>query len=99
MKKEQRFKVGETVTFRNRNDLPKKSYHYGGGECGGTKGVITRYISFAEFVEEWSMTVKFIGRSGDTISYNMLESEFVEYDSKCAAFSLKNKINKINFNY
>jgi hypothetical protein len=80
-KPEPRFKVGDTVTYKNREDCTHAngitiSYYHGGNEQGGYKGKILEYYDYVPERGCYKMSVR--SRTGG--AYSMLESEFEEYD-------------------
>ena len=79
--KEQRFKVGDKVTYKSKNDCVDyygdKGYYYEDGEDqDGYVGQITHYFDYNEEMDCWKIHV----RTRYGFSYNMLECEFLEYD-------------------
>jgi hypothetical protein len=76
--KEQRFKIGDKVTYKNKNDCPNNTYCYGGENQEGYVGTITHYI---EFIEEHDCYKIEVTQSSDEFTFTMLESEFIEYES------------------
>ena len=86
MEKEQRFKVGDSVTYLSmaesaalklRDDSYKK-YRYGGEDRGGIIGQVLKYHEYNEEAKCWKIEVSRDGESWSN-SYNMLECEFKEY--------------------
>ena len=76
--KEQRFKIGAKVTYKNKNDCPNNRYYYNGENQGGYVGTIKEYREFIEKHDCYRISVT---RSSADYTYNMLESEFIEYES------------------
>lgn len=74
--KEQRFKIGDNVTFKNRDAMPGGKYAFGGCQCGGQIGSIKEYENYSNYHKCFEMLVT----NPDGCTYRMLESEFVEYD-------------------
>ncbi len=84
--KEQRFKVGDTVTYIKRPDT-QFGYRYG-GECqGGGKGIIKEYYHWMPEADCWSIKVTV---PGTIHTYKMLESEFREYLNPPVSKTLNN---------
>jgi len=76
--KEKKFKEGDMVTYRNKDDCKGGEYNYK-GECqGGYIGTIREYSFYVEEEDCWKMEVT----SNEGYCYSMLESEFLEYDVK-----------------
>jgi hypothetical protein len=73
----QRFKVGDKVTYKSIKSLPDSRYNYGGCDQGLFVGTIKYYGSYYPEYGCYSIYVS-TKTEGD---YNMLESEFFEYDS------------------
>ena len=73
--KEQRFKVGDKVTYKSRKDC--NGYCYGGSDMVGYVGDILRYESFNDHEESWEILVT---THFQDAYYSMLEREFEEYD-------------------
>jgi hypothetical protein len=69
-----RFKVGDKITYKSRGD----SYHYGGDDQEGFVGTVEHEGEYQ--VDKGCYGVKVTIKDGD-FCYNMLESEFEEYDS------------------
>jgi hypothetical protein len=78
---EQTFKAGDSVTFKSLRDVGGK-YNYGGNECGGLKGTVDAIRSVEEEYGCYKIVVRFKTAEGMSMSYSMLESEFVEYESR-----------------
>jgi len=81
-KNEQRFKIGDNVTYKNKKDCisdggTKGFYYIGGVDQGGFVGEIRKYYSYNKKMDCWKILVT-IKDKGYT--YTMLESEFLEYD-------------------
>jgi hypothetical protein len=72
---EKRFKVGDTVTYKDYYTLPNKKYRHGGSNQAGYKGIIKRYVNYSD---DYGWT---IGVTTNSSSYDMLESEFEEWDN------------------
>lgn len=81
---EQRFKVGDELTYKSRKDCGG-SYNYGGEDHGGFVGTVNRYYGYNDKHNCYSLSVTNKGGS-----YEMLESEFEEYDltSKDPAYDI-----------
>jgi hypothetical protein len=77
--KEQKFKIGDKVTYKNKNDCPGEKYCYGGENQEGYVGTIIQYIEFIEEYDCYKIIVT--QRSSDAYRFEMLESEFVEYEN------------------
>jgi hypothetical protein len=73
--KEQKFNVGDYITYKSREDCGSY-YYYGGEDMGGHVGRILKYRAFNEEVDCYEIDVA--NRNG---YYAMLESEFEEYDT------------------
>ena len=71
--KEQKFNVGDHVTYKSHEN---GRYYYGGEDMGGYVGIILKYRAFNEEVDCYEIEVR--TRHG---YYCMLESEFEEYDT------------------
>jgi len=76
--KEQKFKIGDKVTYKNKNDCPNNKYRYNGENQGGYVGTIKEY---GEFIEEHDCYRISVTQKSSDYLYNMLESEFIEYES------------------
>ncbi len=79
--KEQRFKVGDKVTYKNRKDCvnrdgTKGGYYHGGDDQGGFVGEILDYWGYAEDMGCYKISVTTIYGNW----FGMLECEFIEYD-------------------
>jgi hypothetical protein len=74
--KEKRWKVGDTITFKDSNTLPNKKYYYGGNNNNGMKTTIIKYIQFNNGENCYRIKV-----TTEQHSYAMLESEFIEWDT------------------
>lgn len=68
------FKVGDKVTYKSRGD----SYHYGGDDQEGFVGTVEHTGEYVE--DKGCYCLRVTTKEGD-FCYNMLESEFHEYDS------------------
>ena len=81
---EKRFKVGDQITYKSRKDCGGR-YKFSGDDHGGFVGTVKRYYRYYEKYNCYSLSVT--TRSG---SYEMLESEFEEYDltSKDPAYDI-----------
>lgn len=75
--KEQRFQLGDKVTYKDKNKLPNEKYFYGGTNQKGYVGTIT---SYEWFIEERNCYRIQVGTSITNGYFSMLESEFEEYD-------------------
>jgi hypothetical protein len=71
--KPQRFKVGDKVTYKSKDECD--GYKYGGIDNDGYVGTIRKYVSYNS--DENCYLIAVSSREGE---YNMLESEFREYD-------------------
>ena len=69
-----RFKVGDKMTYKSRGD----SYHYGGDDQEGFVGTVEHTGDYVE--DKGCYCLRVTTKEGD-FCYNMLESEFHEYDS------------------
>ena len=81
--KEQRFKIGDQVTYKSREKCissngHKGIYFYGGDEHHGFVGTITNYNGYRDTEECYSIDVT----SKEHHTFSMLECEFEEYDHK-----------------
>lgn len=72
---ERKFKEGDKITYKSRQACGG-SYNFGGVNNGGFVGTINRYYRYHEKYNCYSLSVTC--KEG---SYEMLESEFEEYDS------------------
>lgn len=72
---EKRFQIGDKVTYKYRKDLPGHKYKFGGSCVGGFVGEVRHYGVYSESSNCYEISVTTKGGH-----YNMLESEFVEYD-------------------
>jgi hypothetical protein len=68
-----RFKVGDKITYKSREG----SYHYGGDDQGGFVGTVEYDGEYQE--DKGCYNLRVTTKDGD-FSYNMLESEFHEYN-------------------
>lgn len=73
--KKQRFKVGDKVTYKSKDEFGG-SYCHGGSNQGGYVGTIKSYGSYYSTKNCYTITVS----TKDGGEYAMLESEFYEYD-------------------
>lgn len=80
MEKEKRFNVGDKVTYKLRADCPGGKYYYGGSDQGGCVGTIESYSIYNKDQTCWRIAVTL--NNSSSITYTMLESEFIEYDVK-----------------
>lgn len=78
MGREPVFKVGDKVTYKYKEHLPDGQYCYGGNCQGGFVGIVREVHSFQSKRQCFSIEVS--TKNGH--SFTMLESEFVEYDTK-----------------
>jgi hypothetical protein len=76
MAQEQRFKVGDTVTYKDINKLPRCRYHWGGLDQNGFQGTIKGYHDYTSSADCWKITVS--TRTGGSLA--MIESDFEEWD-------------------
>ena len=81
--KEQRFKVGDQVTYKSREKCISSKgcegrYFYGGDEHDGFVGTITNYNGYRDKEDCYSIDVT----SKEHYTFSMIECEFVEYDKK-----------------
>ena len=74
--KKQRFKVGDRITYKSRDEFDGV-YCHGGTDQGGYVGRIESYGPYNPTKQCYNITVS----TKEGGSYNMLESEFREYDS------------------
>ena len=72
-----RFKVGDKVTYKSRAEC-NGSYNYGGEDQTGFIGIVESEMSYESDKGCYGLRVS--TKDGD-FCYNMLESEFYEYDS------------------
>jgi len=77
---EERFKVGDKVTYKSKKDCTFNSgkkglYYYNGEEQDGYVGTIKRYVNYIKEKDCWVIDVTVDGGE-----YAMLECEFLEYD-------------------
>jgi hypothetical protein len=84
--KEKRFRVGDTVTFKNDFECiypdGRNTYYWGGDNYGGVRGVIVRYNDYTHDVDCYTIHVSFMFSENQSYVYMMLESEFLEYNQK-----------------
>jgi len=73
--KKQRFKVGDRVTYKSRDEFDGV-YCHGGTDQGGYVGRIESYGPYNPTKQCYNITVS----TKEGGSYNMIESEFYEYD-------------------
>lgn len=107
MKKEQKFKIGQKVTYKFKYECNsyerKEKYKFGGFCRGGREAIIEEYGSWSEDNNCWIVKVELIDKSlssFDEYDYHMLESEFKEWNVNDIPFSTTTKSkNKINFSY
>jgi hypothetical protein len=95
----QRFKIGDTVTYKSKEEC--NCYHYGGEDQKGFKG---RIVNYGRFNAEKNCFI--IGvTSNESCDYNMLESEFYEYDqiplpqeptNKTLLYTIKDRVLRFN---
>jgi hypothetical protein len=76
--KEQRFQVGDKVTYKDMHELPNEKYFYSGRNQKGYVGTITSYESFIE--ERNCYRIQVSTSITNFLCFSMLESEFEEYD-------------------
>ena len=77
--KDKRFKVGDEVTYKSKNDCVDKGvYYYTGDDQDGFVGEVLKYDYYNEKMGCWKILVT----TRDDGSYYMLESEFLEYDKQ-----------------
>jgi hypothetical protein len=86
MAQEQRFKVGDTVTYKDRNKLLNGalSYVFGGPNLGNTKGVILNYIDYRDSLNCWKILVTCPAHPSHNSSMEMMENEFEEWNQPVA---------------
>lgn len=77
------FKVGDKVTYKSKKDCIGKTgslgyYYFGGKDFGGYKGTVMNIGSWVPEMKCYKLSVSF--SDSGSLHYNMLESEFVEYD-------------------
>lgn len=70
------FKIGDQITYKNKEDCPNKAYLWGGTDQGGFIGKVT---GVNEYNKERQCYVIYVTTSERT-NYIMLEDEFLEYD-------------------
>jgi hypothetical protein len=95
----QRFKIGDTVTYKSKEECG--GYNYGGEDQKGFKG---RIVNYGRFNAEKNCFI--IGvTSNESCDYNMLESEFYEYDqiplpqeptNKTLSYTIKDRVLRFN---
>jgi len=77
--KERRFKVGDKVTYKKREDCVKRDggngYYHTGSDQGGYVGTVIKVGDFNAKMDCYNISVSIQGG----VTYVMLESEFVEY--------------------
>ena len=80
--KESRFKVGDKVTYKKREDCVQsngdKGYYYTGSDQGGFVGTVGAIYNFNTKMDCYNISVGIQGGGG----YSMFECEFVEYDEQ-----------------
>ena len=81
---QKKFKAGDVLTYKSVKDLHEGKYFHGGKDYGGETGELLYYNNFNETRGVWNMQVSYPKADGSksTNSYNMLESEFEEFDSE-----------------
>lgn len=99
--KEQRFNVGDQVTYKSRDDCRGQyqiddpgqygEYYWGGDNLDGYVGIIREYSRYIESKDCYKIEVT----SRDRDTYTMLECEFKEYDHKPSHQISKFKIGDI----
>jgi len=77
---ERKFKVGDKLTYKFKKDLTHNYYHFGGGCQGGFVGKIREYQGYIQEKKCWEIIVETVNEPY-ALCYNMLESEFLEYDT------------------
>ena len=77
MTPDRKFNVGDKVTYKSKDQFPDGKYEYGGVNQGGYVGKITSYLDFQPSKDCWKISVT----TSNGCDFNMLESEFEEYDS------------------
>jgi hypothetical protein len=83
MKNEKRFKLGDNITYKSKNDCvdeygDKGRYHYDGDDQDGFVGEVLKYDYYKEEKDCWKIYVTTKGGG----LYYMLECEFLEYDKQ-----------------
>ena len=78
---EPKFKMGDKVTFKDRETLPNQMYYYRGENQAGITGIVSDVCNFKLSTNCYEIEVDFIDNKGNNNSFTMLESEFEEYDS------------------
>lgn len=95
----QRFKIGDTVTYKSKEECG--GYNHGGEDQKGFKGRIVNYGRFNAEKNCFTIGVT----SNENFDYNMLESEFYEYDqiplpqeptSKTLSYTIKDGVLRFN---
>ena len=74
--KEKRFKVGDKVTYKSKDECIGGHYEYGGSDMAGLLGTIVEYLEYEP--ENNCYKIKVTAKHGN---YGMLESEFKEWDN------------------
>lgn len=77
---EKRFKIGDKITFKSKNELPEKKYIFGGIELGGVTAIIKEYRGFCKVHNSYHIVVDFKNKYKRDCTYGMYEFEFKEYD-------------------
>lgn len=72
-----RWKVGDFVTYKHHKDLPDQKYRFGGVD---QEGLVRKITHYGEFIKEHNC-YKIEVESNYSFSFEMLESEFQEWDS------------------
>ncbi len=76
---DRKFKLGDKLTYKFMKDLTHNYYHFGGVCKGGFVGKINRYRGYNIQNNCWNIDVTV--NEPYALCYNMLESEFLEYDT------------------
>jgi Uri superfamily endonuclease len=93
MESKKRFKIGDTVTFKFKNDCnTKKNYlgYYYSGDCqGGVKAKIIEHVEYISFKKIWRIDVSFFDKENkENNTYTMLESEFLEFNNQIEDYEI-----------
>ena len=80
MEKEPKFKVNDTVTYKNSSDCKnidnESEYWYGGYNHAGFKGTVLEYLDYVNKMNCYKISV-----TTPEHNYSMLECEFEEYSN------------------
>ena len=63
MKKEQKFKIGQKVTYKFQHECPSGRHKFGGNCRGGRKAIIEEYGSWNEDNNCWIVKVELIDKA------------------------------------